>query len=114
MSPVEIVLPAVLLLAGIVSIIGARGGLPRNRYFGVRVNAAMGSDVAWVAAHRAAIAPAWIGFVTVTAVAAIAWFGPSSLIALRYVVVFIFIAAVAATLVIANRAGRAASSPGRT
>ena len=57
-----IALPAVLLLAGIATIAGARGTLRRNHLFGIRIPSLLASDEAWTAGHRAAIVPSWIGF----------------------------------------------------
>jgi uncharacterized membrane protein len=108
MSPLSIAGPAVLLLAAIVSEAGARGSLRRNRFFGIRTPSALRSDEAWVAGHRAATRPAWIGFAVSAVVGLAAWFEPSSWpIPLKYVVVLIFVLTLIVIFVAAGRAARA-------
>lgn len=51
-----------LVLAGCtlltVAVLGARSALRRNRWLGIRTRDTLGSEPAWVAAHRVAAAPA--------------------------------------------------------
>nr|WP_240977393.1 SdpI family protein [Planctomonas sp. JC2975] len=52
-----------LLVLAITCVVAGRGGLGRNRYFGVKIPALERSDDAWRAGHAAAVLPATIAFV---------------------------------------------------
>lgn len=95
---------ALLLLLVIASVAAARGAIPVNHLFGVRLPVMMRSPAAWRAGHAAAIAPAGCAF----AVALIA-----SSIAIAVPVVFLlaiaaFVVGVGWAFVRASRAAKAA------
>ena len=69
MTLLLVVLPLALLLAAVLSQLGANGRLMRNGMVGLRIPSTMSSDEAWRAGHHAAAAPAWIGFIVISVVA---------------------------------------------
>jgi uncharacterized membrane protein len=74
MAVLLIVLPLAVLLAAVISQLGGNGRLPRNGFLGLRIPSTMSSDEAWQAGHRAAVVPAWIGFVVIAVVAMLSMF----------------------------------------
>ncbi|MEP6480610.1 MAG: SdpI family protein [Rhodoglobus sp.] len=71
MTAVVILLPLALLLVAGVTQLGANGVIKRNGFVGLRIPSTLRSDAGWLAGHRAAATPAWIGF-AVTTVAGVA------------------------------------------
>lgn len=57
----RLIIGSLLVLAGVllltVAVLGARGRLPRNRWFGVRTPVTLASDAAFALANRVAAAP---------------------------------------------------------
>ncbi|MCK2024357.1 SdpI family protein [Microbacterium sp. kSW2-24] len=106
------VFPVLLLVTGIVVELAARGDLRRNRLAGIRTVATMRSDASWTASHRSASASVWVGFAA-SVIAAVVSFASSGIVttigAIAVVVIFVLTTVIA--LVVANRAGRASTSP---
>ena len=67
---------AAMLVVVVVTQLAASGRVRRNGFIGLRIPPTMASDAAWVAGHRAALVPSWIGFVVVTIAAGAAQFTP--------------------------------------
>ena len=69
---------AAMLVVVVVTQCAASGKIRRNGFVGLRIPPTMASDAAWVAGHRAAVAPSWIGFVVVAITAGAAQFTPGA------------------------------------
>ncbi len=111
MTPLLVVFPLAVLLAAVISQLGGNARLPRNGMLGLRIPSTMSSDQAWIAGHRAAAKPAWIGFVVITVVAVTFLVLPGSTATPGIgviVVAIVFVATFAWLLVAASRAARAA------
>jgi len=98
-----------MLLVALLSQLGGNGRLQRNGMIGLRIPSTMSSDQAWVAGHRAAAKPAWVGFIVIT-VAAVIFFLLSGSTATPdigvIVIVVIFVATFTWLVVAASRAAR--------
>lgn len=57
------VFTGLLLVLSITCVAASRGGLRRNRFFGVKLPALERSDEAWRAGHAAGVVPATVAFV---------------------------------------------------
>ncbi len=71
MIVLAIVFPLVTLAGAVVTLLTGNGRLTRNRLIGLRSIPAGASDKSWRAGQRAAMIPAWIGFVLTAATAVI-------------------------------------------
>jgi hypothetical protein len=71
------ILAAAMLLVVVVTQLAATGKIGRNGFVGIRIPPTMASDAAWIAGHRAARMPSWIGFALVAVTAGVAQFIPS-------------------------------------
>jgi hypothetical protein len=72
------VLTAAMLLVVVVTQLAASGRIQRNGFVGIRIPPTMASDAGWLAGHRAARVPSWIGFVLVAIAAGFAQFIPGA------------------------------------
>lgn len=97
---------AAMLVVVVVTQCAASGKIRRNGFVGLRIPPTMASDAAWVAGHRAARAPSWIGFVVVAISAGAAQFTPGATTAC-IVLLFLFLGW---SVVAAWRGARAATS----
>jgi hypothetical protein len=70
------IIAAAMLHVVVVTQLAASGKIRRNGFVGLRIPPTMVSDAAWVAGHRAARVPSWIGFVLVAIAAGTAQFMP--------------------------------------
>jgi uncharacterized membrane protein len=84
------IVAAAMLLVVVVTQLAASGKIRRNGFVGLRIPPTMASEAAWVAGHRAARAPSWIGFVTVAIAAGVAQFTPEAMTA-PIVLLFLFL-----------------------
>ena len=100
------IIAAAMLLVVVVTQLAASGKIRRNGFVGLRISPTMASDAAWVAGHRAARVPSWIGFVVVAIAAGAAQFTPGATIA-GIVLLFLFLGW---SVVAAWRGARAALS----
>lgn len=94
----RLVLGSLLVLAGVallaVAVLGARSGLPRNRWAGVRTAATLRSDAAFTVANRVAAAPiAAAGVVAVAGGAATAAGGAAATVVLAVAVLGVLVLA---------------------
>ncbi|TIH29281.1 SdpI family protein [Subtercola vilae] len=69
-TAVGYILVAAMLLIAVVDQLAAVGRIRRNGFVGMRIPPTMASDEAWLAGHRAAAVPLWVGF-ALTAVVAV-------------------------------------------
>jgi len=81
---------AAILVVVVVTQLAASGRIRRNGFIGLRIPPTMASDAAWVAGHRAALVPSWIGFVVVAIAAGAAQFTPGAMTAC-IVLLFLFL-----------------------
>jgi len=81
---------AAMLVVVVVTQLAASGRIRRNGFIGLRIPPTMASDAAWVAGHRAALVPSWIGFVVVAIAAGAAQFTPGAMTAC-IVLLFLFL-----------------------
>jgi len=93
------ILTGLLCMLAVTSGETARGAIPPNHWFGIRLRPLLRSPAAWRAGHAAAVAPATIAFAVTLAVAVLGSFVPISGVAIAT-----FIAGVAWTFVRASRA----------
>ena len=84
------IIAAAMLLVVVVTQLAASGKIRRNGFVGLRIPPTMASEAAWVEGHRAARAPSWIGFVTVSIAAGVAQFTPAATTA-PIVLLFLFL-----------------------
>ncbi len=101
------VIALVMLLAAVLTQAAAAGKITRNGLWGIRIPSTMASDAAWLAGHRAARLPIWVGFAAVAIGAVLAQFVWQASI-VTYALFAIFIVW---TLIAANRAARETVSP---
>ncbi|CAN5115461.1 hypothetical protein BH11ACT4_BH11ACT4_16600 [soil metagenome] len=108
MNGTTIVLPLALLLVAAVTQLAANGVIKRNGFVGIRIPSTLGGDAAWLAGHKAAVAPVWIGFAAATVIGV--WdilTGDSMSFTVAAFVVFV--ATLAFSVYAASRGARAAS-----
>ena len=96
-----------LVLLVVACIAGARGSLPRNHLFGIRLPALQVSDDAWRAGHFAAAIPACVALASalmcslIGLLTAEAYFGT----------IFAFVGGVIWVMIIATRAAKSVETP---
>ena len=84
------IIAAAMLLVVVVTQLAASGMIRRNGFVGLRIPPTMASEAAWVAGHRAARAPSWIGFVLVAIAAGVAQYTAGAMTA-AIVLLFLFL-----------------------
>ena len=97
---------AAMLVVVVVTQLAASGRIRRNSFVGLRIPPTMASDAAWIAGHRAARVPSWIGLVVVAIAAGVAQFTPGATTAC-VALLFLFLGW---SVVVAWRGARAATS----
>lgn len=110
MNGTAIVLPLALLLLAVVTQLAANGVIKRNGFAGIRIPSTVSDDAAWLAGHKAAVTPAWIGF-AVGAAAGVGDLLTQGSIQFLVVVFIAFIATLVVTVYAASRSARAARRP---
>lgn len=112
MIVLAIVFPLVTLAGAIVTLLTGNGRLTRNRLIGLRSIPADASDKSWRAGQRAAMIPAWIGFVLTAATAVTVSLGEAgnagaATLPGRLALVAVFLGSVAWLLISMMRGARA-------
>ena len=100
------IIAAAMLIVVVVTQLAASGKIRRNGFFGISIPPTMASDAAWLAGHRAARVPSWVGFVLVAIAAGVAQFIPRATAAC-IVLLLLFLGW---SVVVAWRGARAATS----
>ena len=101
-------LAAAMALVAVVTQLAASGKIQRNGFLGIRVPPTMATEEGWLAGHKAAVLPSWIGVGLVAAAAVVAQFvpGPGPFVAC----VILLLLSLTVAVVVAWRAAGSAPS----